>query len=108
MDHFVIVILLFIGTIILSNIFSILSSVPLVNEVAQARVRIEGYDSNGTDGIVLCKTSLGSVVHLIDVDKKMQRECIMYGGKNVRIQFKVGLSFGIITQVRIYIVGLDP
>ena len=89
MDHFVIVILLFIGTIILSNIFSILSSVPLVNEVAQARVRIEGYDSNGTDGVVLCKTSLGIVFHLIDVEKTIQRECVKYGGKNVRIEFKV-------------------
>lgn len=108
MDQFVIVILLFFGMIILSNVISILSSVPLVNEVAQARVRIEGYQSSGNDGIVLCKTSLGSIVHLIDEDKKMQRECITYGGKNVRVQFKVGLSIGFIAQVRIYIVGLDP
>ena len=43
-----------------------------------------------------------------DEDKKMQRECITYGGKNVRVQFKVGLSIGFIAQVRIYIVGLDP
>ena len=108
MDQIVVVILLLLGTIAVSNIISILSSVPLVNEVAQARVRIEGYDSSGSDGIVLCKTSYGSIVHLIDVDKKMQRECITHGGRNVRVHFKVGLALGLITQVKIYIVGLDP
>ena len=107
MDKFIIGVLLFFGTVILSNIISIFSSFPLVNEVAQARVRIDGYQSNGIDGIVVCQTSLGNIVHLIDIDQKMRCMCVRNGGKYVRVRFKVGVSLGLLARIKIYIIGIE-
>ena len=96
---------LLVSIIVISNIASIIAGIPVVNEVAQADVKIEGYESIGDDGVLLCRTSLGSIVHLIDKDRVFQPQCVQMGGKSVRVRFRVGLELGLLTKIRMYLVG---
>lgn len=85
-----------------------LAGVPIVNEIAQARVKIDGYHSIGDDGIVECITTMGNRVSLIDKDQKLHRELVSYGGRNVRIQFRVGIEWRFFTRIQIFVIGINP
>ena len=93
--------------LIVANLISLYVSLPIVNEVAQAKVRIDGYQIYESNGILQGITENGTLVHLIDEGCKFSQECVLSGGKEVRIRFRVGIIPGIIIRIRLFLGGLD-
>lgn len=107
MDIVIVISLLILFFIIILNIISILLNFPLLNEIAQTRVTIDGYRIVGDDGYVDCITSCGNKVTLIDKKCKFRSKCALYGGKEVRIRFHVVIKYSILFSLNFIIIGIE-
>ena len=106
MEIIKILLILFI-VVAFSNFFILIFYIPILNEISEARVTIIDYIDKKYNGIVVGRTYMNKIVHLVDHKKELKKISNENIGKNCNIKFKLKIIFGFFIKIKIYIVSIE-